>query len=254
MTLRRTNAGKGHTYHIDGVKVDGVTTLLSDGLAKPALISWAANVTCDYVVDHWDELTRDPISERAKKIRKARFAQRDAAAQRGTEVHRLAEQLIWGEEVEIPEEIEPHVRSYVQFLDDWQPRPVLIETVVGSRRWQYAGCFDGVMDLPDGRRVIFDIKTSRSGIFPEVSLQLAGYRYAETYVDSSGEEHPMADLNISSAFAVWIRDDGYTVYEVQADENQHLKFLYVAALARWSKNNKHLISDPLSAPQAVTSA
>ncbi len=95
MPFKRRNAGKGHYYtDEDGTKLDGVTTLIGDGLPKPALINWAANTTADYAVDHWNELSHNSVSERINKLRKARFAERDKAAKRGTEVHALAEKLI----------------------------------------------------------------------------------------------------------------------------------------------------------------
>src|SRR5690606_1778475 len=70
MPFKRRNAGRGHYYvDEDGTRFDGVTTLLGEGLPKPALVNWAANTTADYAVDHWDELSRNTISERINKLR-----------------------------------------------------------------------------------------------------------------------------------------------------------------------------------------
>ena len=61
MTVKRINSGSGHRYEDDGRKLDGVTTLISAGLPKPALTWWAAGTTANYAVDHWDELAARPL-------------------------------------------------------------------------------------------------------------------------------------------------------------------------------------------------
>lgn len=249
MTISRSETRGGHSYRDDGVKVDGVTTLLNDGFPKPALINWAANTTASYAIDHWDELAMQPISDRMGKLKSARFAQRDAAARRGTEVHALAEQLIYGHEVEIPDAIAGHVESYVRFLDTWKPTPVLVESVVANRRWQYAGTLDMVVDLPDGRRVIADIKTTRSGIYPETAYQLAAYAHAEVYLGDDGTEHPMPDLDIHGGLGIWVRGDGFDVYPVDITEQTHRAFLHIAYVARQTKTNKALVGEALDAPE-----
>lgn len=251
--MRKQKRGKGHSYtdwewSVEDqcwvkIKIDGVTTLISEGLPKPALINWAANTTADYAVDHWHALASEPVSERIKKLKAARFSQRDAAARRGTEVHRLAETLLQGQEVDVPDELAGHVDAYVKFLDEWQPRPVLVESVVGSRRWSYGGTLDMVVDLPDGRRMIADIKTSRSGIYPEAAYQLAAYANAEFYLDANDAEQPMADLGIHGALGIWVRADGYDVHPIDISDPTFETFLYIARVARDARENKELIGD-----------
>lgn len=252
MPFKRRNAGKGHYYlDEDGIKLDSVTKMISEGLPKPALIPWSANTTAEYAIDHWAELSRNTVSDRLKKLKAARFAERDRAAKRGTEVHGIAERLIHGEEVDVPDEIAGHVEAYVRFLDTWQPKPLLVEAPVASRRWRYAGTLDMVIELPDGRVMVADIKTTRSGIYPETALQLAAYRYAEVYLDADGNEQPMSELGIVGALGIWVRSDGYDVHAVMADEIQHNKFLHVATVARWTQDNRDLISEALDSPEAA---
>jgi len=251
MPFKRRNAGRGHYYvDEDGTRFDGVTTLLGEGLPKPALVNWAANTTADYAVDHWDELSRNTISERINKLRRARFAERDRAAKRGTEVHTLAERLIRGEEVDVSDELAGHVESYVRFLDEWKPIAVLVETPVANRRWRYAGTLDAVVDM-GGRRVLVDIKTSRSGIFPETAYQLAAYAGAEVYLDDDGNEQPMSGLGICDALGIWVRADGYDLYPVDISENTHRTFLHIAHVARQTKDNKRLIGEALAPPEVA---
>lgn len=243
MTLQRINNGRGHWYKLDGRKADGVTTLIGDGLRKKALESWGIRTVAEYVADNLEEVYAMRSMGRGAVVaalKQAPYSDRDNAARRGTEVHKLAEKLIQGEEVVKPDELAGHIDSYRKFLDEWQPKPVLVEASVGSRKWSYCGTLDSVLDLPDGRRVIADIKTSRSGIYPETALQLAAYRFAEFYLDGEAER-PMADLNIQGAIGIWVRADGYDVLPIVADEAQFNKFLHVAVGARWQQDNRDLI-------------
>ena len=69
-----------HKYRLDGVECPGVTTIIGKGVPAPALINWAAEQSAAYAVDHWDELSTLGVVERAKRIEKARFTERDRAA------------------------------------------------------------------------------------------------------------------------------------------------------------------------------
>lgn len=235
MTLQRTNHGRGHGYKLDGKKVIGVTTLLSGGLPKPALPYWSAKSVAEYVADA-DQSTLDSLRTLGRDgmvaaLKGVPWGKRDAAAVRGTEVHAIADRLSHGDEVEVPDHLAGHVDACVAFLNDWRPAPVVTEVSIGSRAHQYAGTLDLVADLPDGRRALFDYKTSASGIWPETALQLAAYRYAEFYVDRDGE-HLVADLNITCSYAVWLRADGYDVIPVDTSPPVFEMFRAIAYVAR----------------------
>ena len=178
------------------------------------------------------------------------YAQRDAAARRGTEVHDLAEKLSHGEEVDVPDELAGYVQAAVAWLDDWQARPLLTEKPIGNRQWWYAGTLDAVWEMPDGTRWITDWKTGKSGIWPEASLQAAAYAHAEFYLDDTGAEQPMADLNITRGLGVHLKPDGtYAAHELDISEGTFQTFTRIAWLARISKDLKTaLVSDHLPAP------
>jgi hypothetical protein len=249
----RRNYGKGHGYQIDGVKADGVTTLLGDGLSKPALINWAANTTANYAVDHWDELSELPASKKLDTLKGARYADVDQAAKRGTEVHEIAEQLLHGREVPVPDELAPHVNSAVRFLDEWKIRPILTETVVYSLRGRYAGTLDMVVtsDLLPGRVILADWKTSRSGIYGEAALQLSAYANADFYVDEAGVDQPVESLGITDHWGIWIRPDGYDVLPLDASEETFKFFQYISVVARRSKGLLDLRGKPLQRPNGA---
>jgi hypothetical protein len=225
--------GKPTHYYEDanGKRIPGVTTILNEGLPKPALINWAANATAEAAVNRWDELTDMGPADRLKILKAARYADRDAAAKRGTEVHALAEKLMLGEEITVPDELRGHVEAYVRFLDEWQPQPVLTEVTVVNYTHGYAGTLDMIMDCRR-QRVLADIKTTRSGIYGETALQLAAYRYAEVYLNAEGE-HDLPDID--DTWAIWVRGDGYSVIPVNTSPAVFDDFRRVAATARAAK-------------------
>lgn len=243
---RRVQRGRNHTYLLDGAPVTGVTTIISKGVPKPALVPWATNTVAGYAVDHWDELGELPPSKRLDRLKKAPNADRDAAAKRGTEVHALAEHLIHGEAVDVPDELAGHVEAYVQFLDAWDVQPVLVERPVFSRRHAYAGTFDMVATLADGTTRLLDIKTNRSGPFGEVALQLAAYRYADFYLDHTNTEQPMPAVD--SCAVVWVRADGHNVVPVEAGPEEFRAFLYAQQVAHFAERARDLIGEALSPP------
>jgi hypothetical protein len=249
--VRRVKVGRNHVYRdANGARVPGVTSLLGDGVPKPALINWAGNATAEAAIDRWDELAGMSPAKRLAALQKARYADRDQAANRGTEVHTFAERYIAGEEVPIPDAIAGHVESYVQFVDDWQPDPVLIEAVVMSHRHGYAGTLDLIAEIPGRGRVLLDVKTSRSGIFGETALQLAAYRYADVFldeqglVDEAGREQPLPQVD--EVLGLHVRGDGYELRPIEAGPEQFREFLYVMQVAHFTKETSSTyVGDPL---------
>lgn len=258
---RIQKSGNGHSYFLDGEKVPGVTTILGNGIPKPALVGWAARTVAEYVTDRltmkdelvdaaellealrrFNETSRYPEKWRvgelnrgtlAKILARVQYADRDAAANRGTEVHGLAERLARGEEIVVPEELTGHVDSYRRFLDDFDPTDAVLERVVVNRRWRYMGRLDSIMtiDHPALGRTLLDVKTSRSGPFEEVALQLAGYRYAETMLEEDGTEIPMEQVDACAV--VWVRADGYDLIPFKVDDSTFRVFLYAKQVGEW---------------------
>lgn len=249
MTLKRINYGRGHGYKIDGQKVDGVTTLIKDGLPKPAIPYWAARTVAEYVADNLDQVAGMGDMGRASivaALKEIPWTKRDQAAAKGTEVHDLAERLADGQEVEVPEHLAGYVEACLAFLDDYDVKAIRLEAPVGSRKWRYGGTADLLADvrLPDGSRVraVLDYKTGASGIWPDVALQLAAYRNAEVYLDADDVEQDLAALGLSeTAYAVWLRADGYDVYPVHVGEAAFKTFQHMAWVARRTNDKTGLM-------------
>lgn len=258
-TIERRNHGRGHSYRINGTKVPGVTTIIGDTTNKPALINWAGDTTANWAVDHWDELGDLTPSKKLAELKRARFADRDAAANRGTEVHRLAESYISGEEITVPDELEGHVRAYEKFVREWDVKPRHVEVVVGNTTLGYCGTVDLIADMADGFRHLTDLKTSRSGIFPETALQVVAYFKAEFYAirgpDGKYETHPMEELNIERLSAVHVQADDYRVIPIQQIDEvweyfRHLNWLYrrLDAQSEWLGNDQRIPATTTAVP------
>lgn len=265
--IRRKNTARGHYYaDAEGRRVPGVTTILGNGVPKPALINWAANTTADWAVNHWDELATKPVAARLKELQGARYAEKDLAANRGTEVHRYAEKLIADEEVQVPDELAGHVEACARFLNEFDFKAEHVEFSIASYRHGYAGTGDwiGTVQLPSsGRdvpaewlafagkriRLLGDFKTNRSGIFAETALQLAAYRYADVLIATDGEQ-PMPQVDACAA--VHIRGDGYSLIPVTADQQVHRLFLYAQQVARLDSEGRDLVGAAVTPPITST--
>lgn len=247
----RVDGTRGHSYRLDNRKVDGVTSIIKGGLPAPALTYWAANTVAQYVIDHFDEVEQ-AVALRPDTayyhLKQTPWADRDAAANRGTEVHRFAEKIIDGTigDEEPPDELVGHIEAMAQFLTDWQPTFDRTECVVASREHGYMGTFDFLGHLPGLGYVLGDWKTNRSGIYPETALQLAAYRFAEFIVTENGEEVPMPEVD--TCVAVHVTGDGYEVVPVEAGEWTFRQFLYVKQVHLFAKQAKGLIGEPLVPP------
>ncbi|HEU4422097.1 MAG TPA: hypothetical protein VFR67_06095 [Pilimelia sp.] len=270
MNIVKRKRGRNHWY-VDtetDAKVPGVTSIVGDGLPKPALLNWAAEATADYAVNHWDELAALPVADRLKRIKGGRYATRDEAANRGTQVHRLAERLVRGEQVTVPAGLEGYVTSYVRFLDEFDVQPLYTEAVVYSETNRHVGTLDLIADLllPDMPeyddiprteagyvRALLDIKTSRSGIFGEVAVQLAPYRYSEFLIvkgdgDDEPAEYPIDMPEVAWTGAVHVTPTGYELRPVTAGPDEYRAFLYIQQVARFMDTSRDLVGEPVYPP------
>lgn len=254
MTIKRVDRGKNHSYTIDGERVIGVTTALSKGVPKPALPYWAARTVAQQAVDmgaeEWAALRTLGRDAAVAALKSAPWQQRDAAAVRGTNVHAIADKLVHGQEVAVPEHLYGHVEAALAFMTEWKVRPVLTEKVVGSYRYGYAGTFDLVADVADGRRILFDYKTS-SGIYPETAMQLCAYAMADYFVADDKTEIPMSEVGIQEIKAVHLRADGYDVRPLEFSERVFKCFLSGLHIARASEDMDGWVGEPAEVPMAV---
>jgi hypothetical protein len=204
---------KAHRYWCDGKPIPGVTTLIKGGLPSPALVYWSAKSVAEYVADnpeHVEQLRTMGRAPMVAALKSVPWEARDQAAIRGTDVHALAEDLVAGREVAVPEHLADYVEGYVAWLDLWQPEVVWTERPVANRRWWYAGKPDAIVRI-GGDVWLLDWKTAR-GIYGDNAIQTAAYANAEFSVTPEGDEEPMP--HIDRLGVVHITPNGTELHEV----------------------------------------
>lgn len=216
-----------------------VTTILSGGVPKPALLPWGIREVAIGAADLADQLPALVAHDREAAIAMLKglpYAKRDRAANLGTEVHEAAEAYALGRPMP---PWAPHVRPFMlQFLDflaACEPVYEMTEASVYNRSQAYAGTLDAIAVMPtlDGRRFLLDAKTGKS-IYPEVGLQCAAYRYAEFIGAPDGTEQPMPAVD--AAAALHLTADGWRLIEVRADEEVFASFLYAREVFRFQQD------------------
>jgi hypothetical protein len=235
VSVKRINSGHGHRYTIDGARAEGVTTVLA--MINKDLTRWAAGVVADYVI-RYPELTAqmvrsDPGGAR-QFLTNLPVSTRNAAATRGTIVHRDGDRIAHGEEVEVADEYLPFVLSYVDFLNLYRPTIIQTEMGVASRAYGHGGTTDGIMEFPPdlrlydgslhplaGLRALFDVKTGKY-LWEKDVLQVTAYRFSDTcIVDDEERDMPGVDVVI----LIHVRDDGFEVVPVTANLLQYQAFV-----------------------------
>lgn len=263
---------RAHRYRMDGKHVTGVTTILGGGIPKPALIRWAPKVVAEWVANpenrsELDSLLYGSTTDAIKFLAGLPNQLRDDAAERGTEVHDLAEQLNLTGEADAPDDLLGFITGYLDFMDTWQITPVLAENIAGNREHWYSGKFDLIATSPylaGGRPVMIDLKTSK-GVYWETALQCAAYARAEFYMDADGKETPFPELAATYVAHVTPMDRdglnaryegrplGTSLYQLSgspAEIDEHFQqFLHAKAVFEDAKARDKGDLVPLQAPQ-----
>ena len=222
-----------HQYRLDGAHVPGVTTILGC-LDKPAIPKWAAQTVAEFVAANPDTVeTLRALGEKGMvaALKDIPWKKRDDAGTRGNILHEITEQLLGGEPVDVDDEHVPVIENALDFLDDWQIEPLLIEAAVASREHRWAGTADlfaKYLNPETGAPgvAVFDWKSGKA-IYPEYAWQLCAYGHAE-FTGLGGDEQPIPKCD--AAFGVHIRADGYDVYEFKFGPDVYAEFLAIRAV------------------------
>ncbi len=185
-----------HRYSLDGHPATAVSTILEGGIPKGrGLLKWAAITVATAAAKHAS--TVDAVREMGRQpFIDALVATVDEAKHRaqikGTDIHALGELVVGGEPVSLVAHAD-EVEGYARWLDDSGFAPEQVETMVGSRRYNYCGRFD-MLGVIRGERWLLDIKTGRA-VYPETPCQLAAYACAEFMVLDDGRDIELPDVD-----------------------------------------------------------
>lgn len=232
MTTRlvRRNYGRGHGYKLDGDKIPGVTSVI-DVLDKPALRDWYARTAAERAVNEWETLAELPVTERLERIRYGARDKTQAAALRGTQIHDLGQKLVHGEDVEVPDQHVGPAQAYARWLDRWQIEPIASETPLASVQHGYGGTADlwAKVGVRDGALALIDIKTGK-GIYSEVGLQMAGYRFSDLIQPEKTVEIPTPEVEL--VYVAHVLPDDVRTVPITADRDVFRTFLYLLQVYR----------------------
>lgn len=177
-----------------------------------------------------------------------------AAANMGTALHSLTEQIDLGlKPVAADESIRRDLEAYTAQMQQQGATVEAVECFGVLDELQVAGTADRILLLPDGRRVIADLKCGRADYLgPKVAIQLALYSRMLDYDLDSGERSPR-DVDQHFGIVIHLPAGGgvCTWYEVPIDEGWGAVDLAMKVRA-WRKR-KDLLR-PLVEPDEVARA
>jgi hypothetical protein len=122
-------------------------------------------------------------------------------------------------------------------MDAWQVTPdtALVEAPVFHEELRYAGTFDLVGVLKDGKRWIIDYKTGQSGVWTETALQLTGYAHA-THIQIGDRDMLMPPIDRGAA--LWVRPDKWQLIPCRIDDEMFRVFRHAVEVAKWLRLKK----------------
>jgi hypothetical protein len=234
--------------------VTGITRMVGD---HGGLIGAAAKEAAAWSAIHAAELDQLGEEEWRQLASGAHRRAWNRAADHGTQVHKLAESLVYGQPLPAeaedgtpwPDEAYDSAQQLARFFDTWQVQPIAHEALVFHEGDRWGGRFDLLAELAGGGRWLLDYKTGQSGIWPEVSLQLAAYAHA-THIVHQGDDKPMP--HIDRAAAVWVRPDKWELVPVAVGDSVYEVFRHAMHVAAWAKLDRdQSVGAPMAEPEVA---
>lgn len=245
-SIVRVETAKGH-YYVDAAdkrkRIPGVTTILKETIPKPQLNAWFARMVAEEAWDRREELAGLPRAPYVEEVRNAADRRRDVSAARGTQVHKWAEMLSRGEQVDIPVEHVGYLDGYLLWLSEYE---VVVQdqerTVWGGagNSPEYAGTYDLMCTTSvdaDDDPILVDIKTGR-GLYAESMIQIAAYALADYELSDDGTTEQSTKQPRRGGL-LHLHDDG--TYKFVTFEIAEVSHLWARAII-WRTSLKHLES------------
>jgi hypothetical protein len=231
----------GHIYSFNSgsevfAPLPSVTTVIGVIDKSGPLLGWAKREVSNAALRNLDVLSKMVVTagpeSAARWLATIPGYQRDSAADIGTRIHRLVEQLARGTEPEVTAEEAPFVDGYRRFLAAYQPRFLALEEMVASLRHRYAGTLDAIAVI-GGETWILDVKTG-SGIYPETALQLAGYANAD-FIGRPGTPRRFRLPRATRFGVIHVRPEGARLVEYHVGRDTYAAFLEARRLYAWQQ-------------------
>jgi len=246
---------------ITGEKLKSVTTILSQGVPKEALVYWAGNLTAETALDNLPYLVRASMGSAADRaeaydwLRRSPTRKKEDRADIGGAVHDLIEAEILG--TPLPEallddpEMAPYIIQFRRFVADWQVVFEASEMVVANYTHGYAGTLDHLLRSPfinDGALTMGDTKTGGEldvkGVYSEAGLQESAYRRAEFGWLRDGSRVPMPQT--AGGVVLHLRPEGYRVVPVRCDDVVFDAFLHAMRVAEFTSTlSRSVVGKPM---------
>ncbi|MFG2225345.1 hypothetical protein [Streptomyces sp. NPDC048644] len=257
--------------HLDPkMKLRSVTTILSQGMPKDALVFWAGNLTAETALDNLPYLVRASLrpEQRAEAyhwLRRAHTRKKDARAAVGSAVHQMIEAHVLGQpvpaELRNDLEIRPYVDHFERFVDEWQVTFEASEMVVANYGEGYAGTLDyllrspllaAALAVPADTVFMGDTKTGgeldKKGVYAEAGLQMAAYAHADVGWLRDGSKVPLPPVH-STGIVLHLRPEGYRPIPVGCGPAEFAAFLHARDIAEFQRTTaKGVVGNALTPP------
>ena len=236
-----------HRYTFEGKTYPGVTTVLKVLDKSDALMNWAARQTAEAAVgmltpEYGNEtaplamLMSSVGPEGVIKALTARSGwKRDEAAQLGTRVHFLADDVVKGlPAAEMTAVEKDRVMAYADWwrASGWSLRTS--EAMLVNPEYGYGGTLDLLARDADQRTVLADIKTGK-GVYREAVLQLTAYGMASLIQTEAGVYNmPSVDRYV----ILHVTADGVREIEVAVGALEQVAWGACLDLHQWAESQK----------------
>ncbi len=207
-----------HTY--DGKNLHGVTSVLKMWGDPGSLVNWAANQAVDAI----------ERGESPEDARKAHLKVRDAAGDKGKEVHNQLEVAlnIWIAEGQMCLTQDPIVNAVLEWMRSEGYTPIRTEVAVYNLDLWYGGIFDAVVEK-EGKRYILDFKTSGS-VQTKFFYQCGAYSLAIKDMKKEAEIAGAVIVHIPRGVSFKPDTNIYVRYDIEALEEAFKNILTVYKL------------------------
>lgn len=267
----------------DGRRLLSVTTGIEKGIPKPGLQYWYANTVARVALEMTPRIVRargkSARQELYEELRRAPNTTKDAAGDRGTLIHIVAESKILGTPMApVDEKDQPYVDAFLNFYDREQPEYEATELVVANVDDGWCGTLDAAVKLVRlaARNphiawlqglVAIDYKTGND-VWGEAGLQMAAYRRAtHAWLKDGTPVEPPKTLGAvvvhlkpetvvqraQGPVTVGYADTGYRVVPIDTSDAMYEAFLSAHNTARkWTKAvSENAVGEPFEPSEGI---